>query len=165
MPRLLLAIVSAAALVLVWPTAPGHAQDLRLTGYGLRAGASLDDDLTQFLVGGHVDLGRLANDLRLQPSLTVGFGDDALSLLLAGEVHYLFPVDPTASRVEPYVGAGVGLSHVDFDESDEDTEAVLLVTGGIESPIRRWLRVFGEGRFVIADETVFRLEGGLTWAY
>lgn len=163
MPRVF-ALVSAAIIVLAHTAAPGHAQDLRLTGYGVRAGASLDD-LTQVLVGGHLDLGRLATDVRLQPSFTVGFGDDALSLLLAGEAHYLFPVNHSESPIEPYVGGGIGLSHVDFDENGEDTEIALLVTGGIESPIRRWLRVFGEGRFVIADETTFRLEGGLTWTY
>lgn len=159
------ALLFAAAVLLAHAPAPGHAQDLRLTGYGVRTGASLDDELTQVLVGGHLDLGRLASDVRLQPSFTVGFGDDALSLLLAGEAHYLFPVNPSETPIEPYVGGGIGLSHVDFDESGDDTEVALLVTGGIESPIRRWLRVFGEGRFVIADQTTFRLEGGLTWLY
>ena len=51
--------------------------------YGIRAGASLDDDLTQLLVGGQVDAGRLAENVRLQPFLTLGFGDDALSFMLA----------------------------------------------------------------------------------
>lgn len=162
----ILALVSFLVPAVMIGPATGHAQDLRLTGYGLRTGASLDDDLTQFLIGGHIDLGRLARDVRFQPFLTAGFGDDALSLLLAGEVHYLFPVNPSTSTIEPYVGAGVGLNHVDFDDpGDDDTEAALLVVGGIESPIQRGLRLFGEARFVIADQTVFRLETGLTWAY
>lgn len=144
-----------------------RSQDLQVMAYGIRAGATLDDDLTQFLAGGQIDLGRLASNVRLQPFLTFGFGDDALSFMLAGEVHYLFPVDPARSRVEPYAGAGVGLSHVNYDRRgrDDSTELALLLAAGVDVPVERWWGWFGEVRFQIADESLFRIEGGINWRY
>jgi hypothetical protein len=166
MARALVAFLLIAGLPLLPATV--HGQDLGLMSYGIRAGASLDDDLTQLLVGGQVDAGRLAENLRLQPFATVGFGDDALSFMLAGEVHYLFPVDPARSRIEPYAGAGLGLSHVSYDRvgrDDDTTEIALLLVGGVDVPVQRWWGWFGEVRFQIADESLFRLEGGLNWQY
>lgn len=155
----------AAVVVLAALLAPADsaAQDLGLRAYGIRAGAALEDD-AQFLVGGHADLGRLAPNLRVQPLFTVGAGSDVLSLLLGAEAHYLFPVE-AGSSVEPYVGGGVGIHHVDHDDAGEDTEVALLVAGGVDVPVERWWSWFVEGRFVIADDTVFRLEGGINWVY
>ena len=166
MARALVPFLLIAVLPLLPATLQG--QDLGLMSYGIRAGASLDDDLTQLLVGGQVDAGRLAENLRLQPFVTLGFGDDALSFMLAGEVHYLFPIDPARSRIEPYAGAGLGLSHVNYDRvgrDDDTTEIALLLAGGVDVPVQRWWGWFGEVRFQIADESLFRLEGGLNWQY
>lgn len=158
-------LVPLAAGILAATLLPSDAtaQDLGLRAYGIRAGAALEDD-AQFLVGGHADLGRLAPNLRLQPLFTVGAGSDVLTLLLGAEAHYLFPV-AAGSRVEPYAGGGVGIHHVDFDEAGEDTEVALLVSGGVDVPVQRWWGWFVEGRFVIEDDTVFRLEGGINWTY
>lgn len=157
--------VSAVALALTATLSPSPlgAQDLGLRSYGIRIGAALEDD-AQILVGGHADVGRLAPNLRLQPLFTVGAGSDAFSLLLGGEAHYLFPVE-AGSAVEPYVGGGVGLHHIDFDEGGDDSDIALLVAGGVDVPIERWWSWFAEGRFVIADDTVFRLEAGVNWVY
>lgn len=156
-------------ILIVWAlgmtAVPGaRAQDLQLTAYGLRTGLSLDNELLQILVGGQVDLGRLADNVRLQPFLTVGVGDDAVTLLVAGEAHYLFPVR-AGSRIEPYAGGGIGLHHIDLDDGGEDTEVALLLAGGFDSPLERWWGYFVEGRFVVADNVVFRLEAGLNWRY
>jgi hypothetical protein len=169
MARALPILVIAGTLVSLFPS-ESRSQGLQLMSYGVRAGATLDDDLTQLLIGGQMDVGRLAENVRLQPFLTVGVGDDALSLMLAGELHYLFPVDPARSRVEPYAGAGLGLSHVNFDRDgaggdDDSTEIALLLVGGVDVPVQRWWGWFGEVRFQIADESLFRLEGGLNWMY
>lgn len=176
MSRALAASFVAAILALpgLGP-APALAQDsIELTAYGLRAGASLDDELTQLLVGGHLDLGRPHENLRVQSLLTLGFGDDALSFLVGGELHYLFDTDP-AARIAPYAGGGLGLHHINVDEDeldhdedlerDDSTEAALLLTAGFDVPAARWWGWFAEARFLIADESVFRLEGGVTWLY
>jgi hypothetical protein len=167
MARAIAPILLIAGFLSILP-ANARSQDLGVMAYGVRAGASLDDDLTQLLVGGQVDVGRLADNVRVQPFATVGFGDDALSLMLAAEAHYLFPVDPARSRIEPYAGAGLGLSHVNYDRvgrDDDTTEIALLLVGGVDVPVARWWGWFGEVRFQIADESLFRLEGGLNWLY
>ncbi|MFN2383678.1 MAG: hypothetical protein ABR559_05375 [Gemmatimonadota bacterium] len=166
MARPLLVLLTAVGL-LDWAARPAAAQTLELQAYGARTGVSLDDDLTQLLLGGHADLGRLAENVRLQPFVTVGLGDNALSFLLAGEVHYLFPVDAARTRLLPYAGAGLGFSHVNLDEEDADdsSEAVLLLAGGIDVPASTWWHYFAEARMAIADESVFRIEGGITWEY
>jgi len=166
MARALVPFLLIAGILPCLP-ASARSQDLQVMAYGVRAGASLDDDLTQLLIGGQVDAGRLAENVRLQPFITLGVGDDALSLMLAGELHYLFPIDPARSRVEPYAGAGLGLSHVNYDRPgrDDSTEIALLLTGGVDVPVQRWWGWFGEVRFQIADESLFRLEGGLNWQY
>ncbi|MBW3660302.1 MAG: hypothetical protein KY397_01540 [Gemmatimonadetes bacterium] len=158
--------VSAALLLVATALAPrpAAAQELGLRAYGIRAGLALEDDLTQILVGGHADLGRPAPNLRLQPLFTVGAGEDALTLLLGGEVHYLFPIE-AGSTVEPYVGGGLGVHHIDFDEGSDTTDLALLVAGGVDVPVERWWGWFAEGRFVIEDETIFRLEAGVNWQY
>lgn len=163
MSRALFVPLMIVSLVLV--AAPSaRAQEIRLNGYGLRAGAILDDDLVQLLVGGQADLGTLADNIRFQPFLTVGIGDDAISLLVAGEAHYLFPVQE-GSGVEPYAGGGVGVQHIDFDDAGEDTEVALSIVAGADIPAARYWGYFVEGRIVIADDTLFRVEGGLNWRY
>ncbi len=159
-----LAIVGLLGAGAVRP-AVAQMEEPQLKAYGVRIGASLDNDLTQLLIGGQADLGRLATNLRFQPFLTLGVGDNALSLVVAGEAHYLFPVASDAS-VLPYAGGGIGLSYVNFDEpQDDDTQAVLTVVGGIDVPRARWWGWFAEGRFLIADQSIFRLEGGINWKY
>ena len=141
-----------------------RAQEIRLNGYGLRSGVVLDDDLVQILVGGQADLGLIANSIRFQPLVTIGIGDDALSLFAAAEAHYLFPVRAGAA-VEPYAGGGIGVQHIDFDNDGEDTEVALSIVAGADIPAARYWGYFVEGRFVIADASIFRLEGGLNWRY
>ncbi|MEJ2151580.1 MAG: hypothetical protein P8Y29_01185 [Gemmatimonadota bacterium] len=173
MPRTPYVLICATvAMLAAAPNAARAQNGLELMGYGFRAGASLDDELTQFLVGGHLDLGRPYDSLRVQTIITTGFGDDAFSFLLGGEAHYLFPVSATSS-VEPYAGGGIGLHHINRDRDNDDdrgrhddtTEAALLLVAGFDVPVSRWWGYFVEGRFLVADESVFRLEGGLTWLY
>ena len=145
--------------------APAGAQSLRLDAYGVRGGISIDDDFTQLLIGGHADLGGLDPQIRLRPLASIGVGDDALSVLVAGEAHWLIPVDPERTRFEPYVGGGIGLFHIDADDDGESTDVALLVTGGVDVPVKRYWGWFAEGKFVVADGSLFRLEGGVNWRY
>lgn len=162
-------IALLGAVVLVSFPAGASGQSLRLTAYGLRAGATLDDELTQFTFGGHADLGRLTPNTRLQPLLTMSVGDGAFGVLAGSEIHYLFPVGASSSRLEPYLGGGVGLSHLDFDGNrnggSDQTEIALLLTGGVEVPVRPWWGTFFELRFQVMDESIFRAEAGMNWRY
>lgn len=158
---LLLAVLGLAGP----PSSPAAAQSLQLDAYGIRGGLSIDDDLTQVLLGLHADFGGLDPAIRLRPLVSVGVDDDALSVLAGAEAHWLVPVDRTQTRFDPYLGGGLGLFHVDPDHGDGTTDAALLVTGGVDAEVERWWGWFAEGKFLIYDDVVFRLEGGVNWTY
>lgn len=107
--------LAAVLLLALAAAAPAAAQaDLGLRTWGVRAGAASDPD--QALLGVHADLGDLLPDLRLQPSLELGFGDaDSVQLLVP--VHYRFA---TGGDFIPYAGGGVLLAWIDYDEGDDD---------------------------------------------
>jgi hypothetical protein len=122
--------------VLLFAAPPLAAQDLGFRGWGLRAGAASDPD--QFLIGVHLDLGDIVENLRLQPSFEAGAGDDATTLQALVPVHYRFPV---GGSVTPYAGGGVLLALLDFDDEagrgrgrddDEDFDIAPVGVGGLE---------------------------------
>jgi opacity protein-like surface antigen len=114
--------------------------DIKLRGWGLRVG--LADDPDQIVGGAHWDLGRIVENLRLQPNVELGVGDDDLTLFGSIPVHYLFQID---SDFTPYVGGGVVLGVVEHDRpeqaggDDTEVEGGLRVIGGLQ-----WLRKSGK---------------------
>jgi opacity protein-like surface antigen len=143
-------------LILVAALAPAQAADgggsssartgdIGLRAWGPRVGFS--DDPDQVLVGAHFDLGELVDNLRFQPNVQLGFGDDATTIFATAAVHYHFDV---AGNFEPYAGGGVsaGWINVDLPDNaqgdDSDFEAGFQATGGVEWPLRGGNSVFVE---------------------
>ena len=54
---------------------PAAAQDIAFRGWGLRAGVA--DDPDQVVLGAQFNFGEFIENLRFQPNVEVGFGDDA----------------------------------------------------------------------------------------
>lgn len=105
-----------------------------LRGWGVRAGLGIDPD--QALVGIHWDLGEFVNNLRFQPDIELGVGDDALTFYGTAPVHYLFHVN---ADFTPYAGGGVVLGVVNVDlpeqaQGDDDTsfEGGARIIGGLQ---------------------------------
>lgn len=141
-----------ATLLLALAAAPSAAaQGLGLRSWGLRAGAASDPD--QAIVGVHFDLGDLFEALRLQPSLELGAGDDALTIQGLVPVHYRFA---GGGEWTPYAGGGVLLALIDHDDDgprrrgddEEDFEIAPVAVGGVE-----WARPAG-------GELLFELQLG-----
>lgn len=130
MTRTTIALPLLAALI----AAP--ASGLSLEESGPRVGVG--DDPDQVVVGWHLDLGRIVEDLRFRPHLEAGFGDDRTTVNLGLPVHYLFDV---GDAVTPYVGGGLEVAWIDFDDrprgrrDDSEVELGPLVVGGIEWPM------------------------------
>lgn len=123
---------AAAALLLLAVAAPAAAQDIAFRGWGLRAGVG--DDPDQFLFGAHVDMGEFIPNLRFQPHLELGFGDDTDVVALTAPVHYLFPVEEGFTL---YGGGGLLLASVDrddprFGEEDSEVEIAPVAVGGLQ---------------------------------
>ncbi len=112
-------------------------------GWGTRIGLSSDPD--QGYGGVHVNLGEFAKDVRFRPSMELGFGDDQILLQILAEVHYVF----SNVRIwQPYVGAGVGLTYVNYDDDhrndDSDTDLSFNPIGGVETNINESMKFFFE---------------------
>jgi opacity protein-like surface antigen len=115
------------------PGTPPAASSVGFRGVGIRAGFASDPD--QFVGGVHFDLGSFARNVRFQPDVQLGFGDDATTLVGTAAVHYRFR---TGQSLTPYAGGGVSLGWIDWDEhgddDDSDFEVGVRATGGLEWP-------------------------------
>jgi len=147
--------IYVCALVALLPAA-AHAQGRLTTAIGPRLGfSSGPHSLDQFFVGGQVEMGELAPDLTLTPSIELGFGDDVTTIQVNGDVHYHFTVSGSAWR--PYVGGGLGIAFFSFDlppgfvGDDSETEIGLNVVGGAIVPTQGGSRFFAELKLGIGD--------------
>lgn len=121
-------LVLALVLSVLAPLAA--AADLGFYGWGPRLG--LADEPDQFVVGFQQDLGEIIEDLRLQPSLDVGFGDDHTVVSATIPVHFRFDTGP---GVTPYLGGGVRVAWIDRDtrrRDDSELEISPVFVGGAE---------------------------------
>ncbi len=121
--------IGAGALCLL--AAAPLAAEMGFYGWGPRLG--IGDDPDQVLVGVHQDFGEFVENLRFQPSLDVGFGDDHTVVAAMVPVHFRFP---GRSPATPYLGGGLALFWIDRDRprgrGDSEVEFSPLLVGGVE---------------------------------
>lgn len=109
---------------------PAAAQDLAFRGWGVRAGVS--DNPDQLVVGAQFNFGEVYRDVRFQPSVDLGLGDDQKILSAALPVFYRYP----ASRAFTlYGGGGLAVGYIDYDRGDSDFDISPLLAGGLEWPV------------------------------
>ena len=124
-------------LLLTLVTVPAAAQDIAYRGFGLRAGVA--DDPDQGVVGAAFNFGEFIPNLRFQPHIELGFGDDTTIVSLTAPVHYRLPLE---GRLTLYGGAGVTAGFIDRDEDDvrnddddSDFDISPMLAGGLEWPV------------------------------
>ena len=143
-------------------TQPAGSMGLR--SWGLRAGLSVDPD--QVVGGIQWDIGRIVPNLRLQPNLELGLGDDTITLFGSLPVHYLFHI---RSAVTPYAGAGVSVGIVDRDlpaskgGGDTSLEAGLRLIGGLEWKMKSGKPFAVEMNIGIGDVADFQVKAA--WSF
>jgi len=121
------------------PSASSPGSGLGFEQWGVRVGATSDVD--QVVGGVQFNFGEVVRDLRLQPDVELGAGDDATTLYGTVPVYYRF----RARSMTPYAGGGLALGWVDRDlppgaTGDESSfEVGARATGGLE-----WQRRKGE---------------------
>ena len=107
--------------------------DIGYNGWGLRAGVT--DDPDQVVVGVQFNLGEFTRNLRFQPDVQAGFGDDFTTLYVTAPVYYRFNAD---QNFTPYAGGGIALGFVEVDlpatSGGDDTSFEIggRATGGLE---------------------------------
>jgi len=137
--------------------------DIGLRGWGIRAGLALDPD--QVLFGFHWDLGEFVKNLRFQPDVELGVGDDELTVYGTAPVHYLFDIDGT---FKPYAGGGLVIGVVDVDRPDpagDDTsfEAGARIIGGLQWTLGRGNGFAVEANLGLGDVHDFQVKA--VWTF
>jgi opacity protein-like surface antigen len=130
-------VLSLAAFAVPAQAESTSESDIGWYGWGIRGG--LADDPDQGLFGFHFNLGEFTRNLRFQPDVQVGFGDDQTTVFVTAPVHYRFIVGRSFA---PYAGGGVTLGWVDVDNRDSEFEAGVRAIGGLD-----WTKD-GKGFFV-----------------
>jgi len=176
-----IALTAVASLAAIAPqavaqTTTNNNEDVSLGFKGLGAriglvdpeGASSTVDL-----GLHIDAGNVARNVRVSPLVEywsvgvadIDFKDFAMGLDLAVD----FPLQD--SRLKPYVGGGVGLHWLSFDDpvtsdSDSDTKFGLNLMGGVLTEAMPNLSLFGELRYnFVSDANQLKILGGFTYRF
>lgn len=117
---------------------------------GLRGGFSSDPD--QFLFGLQIEPPPIGENIHIVPSVEAGLGDDAFSLSFNGDFQYRFR---TSDGIRPFVGAGVALWWVDFDNGpgdDSETEFGVNALGGVFFGSQSGPPMFVELKLGLTDE-------------
>lgn len=140
-----------AAAILAFAPRPAAAQGIMASGIGPRVGFSADPD--QLVVGGQLTFAEVAPNLSFDPNLEIGLGDDLLLFGFNFDLHYHFETNTTW---RPYLGGGVGINYIDFDDdrfgnADSDTEVGGQVILGAGAPTRSGNRFFGELKLGLGD--------------
>jgi len=121
------------------------AQSSGLMGYGPRVGFSVGPD--QLVLGGHVTIGEVAQNVTFDPSFDLGFGDNVTTFGFNFDLHYHFEIRETNWR--PYAGAGVGIYFYEHDRAgfvrdDSHTEVGGSLVLGSMIPTASSSNFFGE---------------------
>jgi hypothetical protein len=132
--------------------------DLGYKGWGPRVGVA--DDPDQVVVGAHWDVGEFIPNLRFQPSVEVGFGDDVNALLGNFMIAWYFL---PGEKARPYAGGQVVVAWFDPDNGDSDTELGTAPVGGIEMTLDSGNRFLAEIQFGIGDIHDFKVMAGWTF--
>lgn len=150
--------------VLVAAVGTAAAQDFGYRAWGPRVGVSADPD--QAYAGIHLDMGEFARNVRFQPNVELGLGDDQVLFALNLEAAYLFPIQESWM---PYAGGGIGVNYVNFDRprgasgDDDDTDIGLSVLGGVQRTRASAPDIFVELKIGLSDSPDAKLAVGWTF--
>ncbi len=124
-------------------------------------------------LGVHIDAGNLARNVRVSPIVeywSVGVADVDFSDLAVGiDLMVDFPLQD--SRLNPYVGGGIGMHWLSFDDpvldvSDSDTKFGFNLMGGVATEAMPNLALFGELRYnFVSDANQLKILGGFTYRF
>jgi opacity protein-like surface antigen len=132
----------------IWAEEPAETSsqsDIGYRGWGLRVGLATDPD--QVVGGVQFNFGEFTRNLRFQPDVQLGFGDDATTLFATAPVYYRW--HNAHDQFTPYAGGGIALGVVNVDlpptSSGDETSFEIggRATGGLE-----WARGDG-GAFAV----------------
>jgi len=140
-------------------SAPAQAEGLSFRGWGPRVGLSLNPD--QVFGGVHFNLGEIARNLRFQPNLEIGFGDDVF--LVGGYFPAMWMFKSVEGSWTPYAGGELGFTYRDFDSGGSDTDVALNAVGGGELLMKNNNRFFVEAKVGLIEDPDLKVLAGWTF--
>ncbi len=154
--RVLLALLTLVVI-------PAAAVAAPFAAFGPQLGFSQGPD--QFVIGGHLQWGDVAPQLDFVPGLDLGFGDNTTLVSLNGDFHYRID---TKTQWQPYVGGGVGIHFISFDNAgpgidDSDTQAGGHFIAGADVATKGRSRFFAEIKLGFGDSPDFKALAG--WSF
>lgn len=155
--RYLTLFILAITLLMV---SPGVSHAFRLAGWGGKVGV-LDPDGGDSgpAVSAHLEYDQRGTAWHILPSAMFWDSDRTTGLSVNFDMYYHFV---SAGSTTPYLGAGVGVNHFDFDGSDDSTRLGLNLFGGLRFPMRAG-HLFLEGRYTSSRVDQTSLLGGVTF--
>ena len=150
----------ALALMAVLPVASSAGS---FTAFGPHLGFSQGPD--QIVFGGHLQWGDIAPHLDFVPGVDLGFGDNATIVSVNGDFHYRLD---TRTQWQPYVGGGVGIHFVSFDNpgpgpDNSETQGGGHFIAGADVATKGSSRFFAELKLGFGDSPDFRALAG--WSF
>lgn len=157
-------LLLAGTLALLCTCAPAAHASPAVTSGGPRFGFSTDPD--QVVVGGQLSLREFAPDWSFDPNLELGFGDDRTTIAFGLDAHYHLRL--AGSDWRPYVGGGLGVDFVSWDEplgvrDHSETDVGVNAVAGFTIPAGPGRQWFTELRFGLGDLPTLKIMGGMNF--
>jgi opacity protein-like surface antigen len=122
-------------------------------------------------LGVHADLGTLANNIVLFPSIEYWSkgegGGDFSQIAINADAHYYFP---TSGEIDFFAGGGLSILRSSFEvsflgqsQSVSNTDIGLDLLGGLAYPLSENLMLNGEVKFTVSDGNIFKISAGVTY--
>ena len=131
------------------------------TPFGIRAGYTSWDNISQFHVGAHVYLGELWPNVLFTPNIEVGFGDSVTIATVSGDVAYNF-TEFVSFPWSLYGGGSLSFNYVNPDGGDSNTDLGLSGLVGVTYTFANDHKGMTEIRFGLLDSPDFKLTFGYT---
>lgn len=129
--------------------------------YGVRAGYTDWDGLSQIHVGAHAYLGELWPNIEFTPNVELGFGGDAFVMTLNGDVTYLF-TELVGFPWGLYGGGSLSFNLVDPQSGGTETDLGFSVLAGTTYTLANDHKAMAEIKFGIIDSPTFKITFGYT---
>jgi hypothetical protein len=164
MTNLRIMLLTATLVVALGATVAraGPDTDFGFAGWGPRFGVSVDPD--QIFFGAHLDYGYVAQHVRIQPNLELGFGDDVKLFTINAEAAYRF--SSTWNVWTPYIGGGIGANIKSVDSggsNSSQTDLGINLLGGFEKGLYNGNRFFVEAKVSVNDVPDLKVAIGFTF--
>ena len=129
--------------------------------FGIRAGYTNWESISQFHAGAHVYLGELWPNVEFTPNVEFGFGDDVFIMTLNADIAYLF-TEFVSFPWGLYGGGSLSFNLVNPEGGDSSTDLGLSGLVGTTYTFANDHKGMAEIRFGIMDSPGFKLTFGYT---